>query len=54
MSTGLRIAFLSIILGTAIPLTAIAASVADLPGMALSWLGIVLVAFIAFGRPGGR
>ena len=38
-------------LGTAIPITAISAAQADVPGIALSWLGIVGVnAVFALGR----
>jgi len=49
MSHGARIAFLAIILGAAIPLTAISASYADFFGVIVAWMGIVLVAAIAFG-----
>ena len=49
---GMRIAYLAIILGVAIPLTAIAASYAGLLGIGVVWAGIVLVAAVAFGRTG--
>jgi len=45
-----RLASLAIILGTAIPLTAIAGSYYALPGMAVVWVGIVIVAAVALGR----
>jgi len=48
----MRIAYLAIILGVAIPLTAIAASYAGLLGIGVVWAGIVLVAAVAFGRTG--
>jgi hypothetical protein len=52
MSAGVRIAILSIILTASIPLTAIAANYANLIGIAVVWLGIVMVSGIVFGRPG--
>ncbi|MDR0847794.1 MAG: hypothetical protein LBN10_01915 [Propionibacteriaceae bacterium] len=50
-SAGILIAKLSIILGGAIPLSAIAASYGGLLGLIVSWIGIVLVAGIAMGQP---
>ena len=47
---GVRIAYLSIILGAAIPLTAIAGSYMGILGMAVAWAGIVLVAAFTLGR----
>ena len=49
MPWGIRVAFLAIIMGTAIPLTAIATSMLGLVGLIIVWVGIVLVASIAFG-----
>ena len=46
---GTKIAYLAIILGTAIPLTGIAASEMGFFGILISWVGIVVVAAIAFG-----
>ena len=54
ISPGMRVAYLAIILGVAIPLTAIAGTYAGLIGMGLAWVGIVLVAALAFGRTNGR
>jgi len=49
---GVRIAYLAIILGTAIPLTAIAASQMGLIGLAICWFGIVIIASVVFGHNG--
>ena len=46
---GIRIAFLAIILATAIPLTAIAITMVGLIGLIVVWAGIVMVAGLAFG-----
>jgi len=48
MSQGVRIAYLAIILGAAIPLTAIAAETIGLIGLAICWVGIAFVAAVAF------
>ena len=48
MSQGVRIAFLAIILGAAIPLTAIAANTIGLIGLAICWVGIAFVAAVVF------
>ena len=48
MSQGVRIAYLAIILATAIPLTAIAAYMIGLIGLAVVWVGIAFVAAVAF------
>ncbi len=49
MSAGLRLAYVAVILGAAIPLTAIAGSMIGFFGMLLVWVGIIAVAFIALG-----
>ena len=49
---GVRIAMLAIILGTAIPLTAIAGSMFSLAGIIVTWVGLILVASFALGGPG--
>jgi len=49
-SPGILIAKLAIILGTAIPLTAIATSMVGLVGLVVVWVGIVSVAGIAMGQ----
>ncbi|MDR0489365.1 MAG: hypothetical protein LBG99_08265 [Propionibacteriaceae bacterium] len=49
MRPGHRIAILAIILGAAVPLTAISASYFEFLGMIVSWAGIVFVTAIAFG-----
>jgi len=51
---GVRIAYLAIILGVSIPLTAIALSEAGLIGLIIVWAGIVLVAGLAFGTSARR
>lgn len=48
---GILIAKLSIILGAAIPLSAIAAEMAGLLGLIVAWIGIVFVAAIVMGVP---
>ena len=48
MSQGIRIAYLSIILAAAIPLTAIATYSIGIIGLAISWVGIAFVAAVAF------
>ena len=48
MSPGIRLAYLAVILGAAIPLTAIAGEIMGLIGLAICWVGIVLVAGFAF------
>ena len=48
ISAGTRIAYLAIIIGAAIPLTAIAVNEGGLPGLVVSWIGIVLVATAVF------
>ena len=53
ISNGQRVTVAIISLVMAIPLTAIAASMAGIGGMLLVWVGIVLVNFaLAFRRPG--
>jgi len=49
MSQGIRLAYLAIILGVSIPLTAISASMIGLLGVIICWVGIVMVTAIAFG-----
>ncbi|MCL2470587.1 MAG: hypothetical protein FWF25_02445 [Propionibacteriaceae bacterium] len=51
---GIRIAYLAIILGVSIPLTAIALSETGLIGLVVVWIGIITVASIAFGSFGRR
>jgi hypothetical protein len=51
-SPGARIAVLAIILGAAIPLTAIATSMIGLIGLIVVWSGLVLIAAVLFGRRG--
>ena len=46
---GVRIAFLAIILGVSIPLTAIAISEGGIIGLIIAWAGIIIVSAIAFG-----
>jgi len=53
-SPGPVIAKLAIILGTAIPLTAIAVGAIGLVGLIIAWVGIVLVAGIALGPVSGH
>ena len=48
ISQGVRIAMLAIILGTAVPLTAIAAINLGLVGLAVCWVGIAFVAAVVF------
>jgi len=53
-SPGVLIAKLAIILGTAIPLTAIATSMVGLIGLIIVWVGIIMVAGIALGPGSGN
>ena len=54
ITPGMRIAYLAIILGVSIPLTAIAAAEIGLLGMIIVWAGIVLVSGIVFGSSSRR
>lgn len=49
-SHGVRIAYLSIIMGVSIPLTAIAGGELGIIGMIVAWAGIVLVTAFTLGR----
>ena len=49
MSHGVRIAYLAIILGVSIPLTAISVSMIGVVGLIITWVGLVFIAALAFG-----
>lgn len=48
MSNGIRLAYLAIILGISVPLTAISADMIGLIGLAVVWVGIIMVSAIVF------
>ncbi|MDR2930303.1 MAG: hypothetical protein LBV06_05300 [Propionibacteriaceae bacterium] len=50
MSPGMRLGYLATILGCAIPLTAIAASMMGFTGVIVSWVGIVFVTAITMNQ----
>ncbi|MDR2974306.1 MAG: hypothetical protein LBV00_06280 [Propionibacteriaceae bacterium] len=52
MSPGLRLGYISAILGLSIPLTAIATSMIGFVGLVVVWAGIIMVTAIAFGLTG--
>ncbi len=49
ISPGLRLGYLAVILGIAIPLTAIATNILGFIGLVVTWGGILAVSFLAFG-----